>query len=160
MPANPTPSPATKKAVKPIPDGASRVSPYLIVKDAARLIEFTKRVLGAKEVIRMPGPDGKVMHGEVAIGDCVVMFGEAGDAHPAGSTMLYVYVDDVDATYQKALAQGATSAIAPVDQFYGDRNAAVKDHSGNQWWFARHVEDVTPEEMQRRAAEHMKNQKK
>src|SRR5262245_12559162 len=152
VPAKPNSTPAAKKAVKPIPDGYARVSPYLIARDASRLMDFAKRVLGAKETVRMPTPDGKVHHGEVQIGDCVVMFAEASDRQPANASMLYVYVDDVDATYAKALAAGATSAAAPKDRFYGDRNAAVKDHAGNQWWFALHVEDPTPEEMRRRMA--------
>jgi uncharacterized glyoxalase superfamily protein PhnB len=144
--------------VKPIPEGYSAVTPYLVVDGAGRLIEFMKDVLGAEEMMRMPSPDGGVGHAEIRIGDSVVMCAdpsgtEMGRVSPA---MLYVYVNDVDAAYQRALAAGAQSMREPADQFYGDRSAGVEDAFGNQWWLATHVEDVAPEEMERRMAEAMK----
>jgi uncharacterized glyoxalase superfamily protein PhnB len=128
------------------------VSPYLVVKDAARVIDFLKRVLGATERYRLATPDGKVMHAEVEVVDSVVMVAEATESHPPMPAMLSVYVEDVDATYAKALAAGATPVRPVADQFYGDRSGGVKDHAGNQWWFATHVEDVSPDEIARRAA--------
>jgi uncharacterized glyoxalase superfamily protein PhnB len=145
-------STSAKKSVKPIPEGQPRVSPYLVSRDASRVIEFTKRVLGAKELYRLAGPDGKVMHAEVRIGDSVVMVSDGGPEHPPMPTMLSVYVEDVDATYAKAVAEGATPVRPVANQFYGDRSGGVKDHAGNLWWFATHVEDVSPEEITRRAA--------
>jgi uncharacterized glyoxalase superfamily protein PhnB len=147
--SQPNPS---KKAVKPIPEGQPRVSPYLVSRDAARVIDFTKRVLGATESYRLASPDGKVMHAEVKIGDSVVMVSDGGPEHPPIPGMLSVYVEDVDATYAKALKEGATPVRPPADQFYGDRSGGVKDHAGNQWWFATHIEDVSTEEIARRAS--------
>jgi PhnB protein len=143
---------ARKPAVAPIPKDQPRVSPCLVTKDAARVIDFLKRVVGAKELYRLAGPDGKVMHAEVRIVDSVVMLSEASDQHPAMPAMLNIYVEDVDATYAKALAAGATAVRPVADQFYGDRSGGVKDPSGNLWWFATHVEDVPHDEIVRRAA--------
>ena len=143
-------------AVKPIPDGYHSVTPYLVVNGAAKLIDFMKDVLGAEEIFRMDSPTG-VGHAELRVGDSIVMLADAegsatGKASPA---MLHIYVNDVDATYGRALAAGATSLREPADQFYGDRSGGVEDGFGNQWWFATHIEDVPPEEMERRAAEAM-----
>jgi PhnB protein len=149
--STPTAAPK-KKAVKPIPEGQPRVSPYLVCKDAARVIEFLKKVVDAKEHYRLGEPDGKVHHAEVRVGDSVIMLSDGGPEHPPMPAMLSVYVEDVDATYAKALAQGATPVRPVADQFYGDRSGGVKDHAGNLWWFATHVEDVSPDEIARRAA--------
>ncbi len=143
-------------AVKPIPDGYHSVTPYLTVNGAAKLIEFMKDVLGAEEAFRMESPAG-IGHAEMRIGDSMVMLADAagsatGKEYPA---MLHVYVEDVDATYRRALAAGCKSTREPADQFYGDRSAGVEDAFGNQWWFATHIEDVPPDEMERRAAEAM-----
>ncbi len=138
-------------AVKPIPDGYHTVTPYLVVPDVARLIEFLEQALGAKEIERMPMPDGSVTHAEVRIGDSPVMMGQASGQHKPLPCALYVYVADVDAAYRQAIAAGATSISAPADMFYGDRNAGVLDPAGNQWWMATHKEDVPPAEMRRRA---------
>ena len=147
------PAKAAKKAtVSPIPKDQPRVSPYLVTKDAGRVIDFLKRVVGAKELYRLAGPDGKVMHAEVRVVDSVIMLSEAGDAFPAMPSMLSIYVEDVDATFAKAVAAGATVVRPVADQFYGDRSGGVKDHAGNQWWFATHVEDVPHDEIARRAA--------
>jgi PhnB protein len=121
------------------------------VHGVPKLIDFLKNVFVATEVERMTQPDGTVRHAEVKIGDSIVMMGEAGEQWKAMPAMLYVYVKDVDATYKKALAAGATSVREPADQFYGDRSCGVQDASGNQWWISTHIEDVAPEEMQKRA---------
>jgi PhnB protein len=135
------------------PEGYQTVTPYLVVQGADRLIEFIQQALGAEERSRMPGPNGTIGHAELQIGDSVVMLADApgpGDVMPA---MLSIYVEDADVTYQRALQAGATSLREPRTEFYGDRMAAVQDFAGNKWYFATHVEDVSEEEMQRRAAE-------
>lgn len=138
--------------VSPIPDGYHTVSPYLIADDAAALLEFLRRAFGGEEMFRMDMPDGSVGHAEVRIGDSVVMVGGAGGEWPAVPAAIHLYVSDVDATYQAALAAGARSTEEPADQFYGDRRANVVDGAGNQWFIATHVEDVPPEELEGRAA--------
>lgn len=143
--------------VKPIPDGFHSVTPYLIVEGVAGLIDFLKQAFDAVEKERLPGPDGKVGHGEVRIGDSVVMMGEASGEWKPMPGAIYLYVNDTDATYKRALAAGATSLMEPSDQFYGDRNAGVKDPCGNMWWIATHKEDVSPEELTRRAAARAKS---
>jgi uncharacterized glyoxalase superfamily protein PhnB len=136
--------------VKPIPENYPRVSPYLIVKDCAETIEFLKYVFGAKEREKMVLPDGTINHAEVSIGDSVIMMGKAAEPHPAQTTMLYIYVEDTDAAYKLALEKGSVSVMEPADQFYGDRNAGVKDSNGISWWISTHVEDVSKEEILRR----------
>ena len=137
-------------AVKPIPDGYHTVTPYLVARDAEQLLTFMKAAFGAKEVDITRHADGSIWHADVMIGDSHVMFSQASDRFPATSSAVYLYVPDTDATYRAALAAGATSTMEPADQFYGDRNAGVKDPQGNGWWIGTHVEDVTPEEMERR----------
>jgi PhnB protein len=138
-------------AVKSIPDRYHTVTPYLVVRNVSDLIDFLKQVFEVEELERFHRPDGSITHAEVRIGDSVVMMGEAsGDFAPV-PVMLHVYLEDSDAAYRRALAAGATSLQEPADQFYGDRTAGVKDAFGNQWWLATHVEDVSPEEMRRRA---------
>lgn len=138
-------------AVKPIPDGYHSVTPYLVVPGVATLLDFLKQAFEAQELHRMPRPDGTIMHAEVRIGDSLVMMGEPmGDAPPMLGS-LYLYVNDVDTVYKRALQAGATSTSAPADQFYGDRSAGLKDPVGNQWWVATHKEDVSPEEIAKRA---------
>jgi PhnB protein len=146
--------------VNPIPDGYPRVTPYLIVDDAGAAIEFYKSVLGASERARMAGPDGKVGHAELDIGDSVVMLA---DEHPemdargpkaVGGTpvSLHVYVEDVDSVFERAIEAGA-EALRPVeDKFYGDRMGDFEDPFGHRWHVATHVEDVLPDEMEQRAA--------
>jgi PhnB protein len=127
------------------------VTPYLAVKGVAALIDFLTAVFDAKELDRLTLPDGRIMNAAITIGDSRVMMGDPGD-RPSEPAMLYVYVPDCDAVYAKALAAGATSLMAPTDMFYGDRNGAVQDASGNKWWIATHMEDVPLEEIARRAA--------
>jgi PhnB protein len=138
-------------AVKPIPDGYHTVTPYLTVQGVSKLIDFLKQAFEAREIERMTQPDGTIMHAEVRIGDSVVMMGEARDQWKPVPGAIYLYVNDTDAVYKRALRAGATSLMEPADQFYGDRSAGVKDPSGNYWWIATHQEDVPPEELKRRA---------
>jgi PhnB protein len=139
--------------VKHIPQGYHSVSPYLVVDGAARLIDFVKQTFNAVENARMNGPEGRISHAEVKIGDSIIMLSDSTPEYKAMPAMLYVYVEDVDAVYKKALQAGATSVSEPKNQFYGDRSAGVKDPLGNQWGIATHVEEVPPEEMQRRMKE-------
>jgi PhnB protein len=134
-----------------IPEGSPTVTPYLAVKGVAALIDFLQTVFDAKELDRIALPDGRIMNAAVTIGNSRLMMGDPGD-RPSEPAMLYVYVQDCDAVYAKALAAGATSLMAPVDMFYGDRNGAVQDASGNKWWIATHKEDVSHEELLKRAA--------
>jgi len=143
-------------AVKPIPDGAPRVSPYLIVSDVAKTIDFLKKVFDAKELEKMTLTDGTVNHGSVKIGDSVIMMGGGSPQNHPIPSMLYIYVENTDATYKRALNAGGQSIMEPTNQFYGDRNAAVKDSDGIQWWIASHIEDVSAEEIQRRNKERTK----
>ena len=149
--------------VNPIPDNYPRVTPYLHVDGADAAIRFYTEVLGATERVRMGGPDGRVGHAELAIGDSMIMLA---DEHPemgvrgpksiGGTPMtIHVYVEDADAVFAAALAAGATELRAVEDQFYGDRSGQFEDPFGHHWNVATHVEDVPPEEMQQRAAEAM-----
>ena len=138
-------------AVKPIPEGYHSVTPYMIAKGAAKVLEFVKETFDAEEIMRMPGPDGTIGHAEFRIGDSTLMISDGGEMYPPMPCSLYVYVADVDATYKRALAAGATSVKEPADQFYGDRSASVKDVCGNVWGIGTHIEDVPPEELERRA---------
>jgi PhnB protein len=148
--------------VNPIPDGYPRVTPYLIVDGGAAAIDFYTTVLGATEKMRMPSGD-RIGHAELELGDSLIMLAdehpETGNVGPrtvGGSpVMISVYVEDVDSVFERALAEGATS-IRPVEnQFYGDRTGQFEDPFGHRWSVATHVEDVPPEEMEKRAAEAM-----
>ena len=144
--------------VKPIPTGYHTVTPYLVVQGAAQLIDFSIQAFDAEEIHRMARPDGAIMHAEVKIGDSRVMIAEAQDEFSPMPAMLHLYVEDADAVYRQALQAGATSLREPEDQFYGDRIGGVQDSFGNQWWMATHIEDVSAEEMARRAAEQASQQ--
>jgi PhnB protein len=146
--------------VKPIPENYHAVTPYLFVKGAAKAIDFYKNVFGATEMMRMPGPDGQIMHAELKIGDSVIMLS---DEHPqmnaispqtlGGSpVLLHVYMQDVDAVVQKATSAGAKLLQPVKDQFYGDRSGTIADPFGHIWSVATHVEDVSPEELRKRMA--------
>ncbi|MBI3327919.1 MAG: VOC family protein [Nitrospinae bacterium] len=144
--------------VKPIPEGYHSVTPYLAVQGVPKLIEFLKQAFDATEVLRMPRPDGSIMHAEVKIGDSIVMMGEPmGEFQPMPAS-LYLYVGDSDMVYKRALQAGATSLMEPADQFWGDRNAGVQDPVDNRWFIATHKEDVPPEELARRAEAFIKQQ--
>jgi len=145
--------------VNPIPDGYHTVTPYLIIKGAAAAIDFYKRAFGAVELFRMGGPEGKVGHAEIKIGDSPIMLAdenpemEALSPQTIGGTpfSIMLYVEDVDAMFKQAIAAGGEQIRPVADQFYGDRTGGLKDPFGFQWWIATHVEDVPPEELERRA---------
>jgi PhnB protein len=137
--------------VKPIPDGYHTVTPYLVVTGTDTLLEFLKRAFGGTEEFVMRDPDGTVRQAEVRIGDSHVMMGEAGGEWKPMPAGIHLYVEDCDTTYRQALQAGGVSLREPADQFYGDRSAGVKDPCGNSWWIATHVEDVSNEEIERRA---------
>ena len=149
-----------KDGVKPIPDGYSTVTPYLYINGAARAIEFYKQAFGATELFRMAIPDGRIGHAEMQIGDARIMLS---DEHPemnvrspqsiGGSPVSFLlYVADVDKTVEQAVAAGAKLTRPVADQFYGDRTGGVEDPFGHAWLVATHVEDVSPEELEQRAA--------
>ena len=147
-------------AAKPIPDGYHSVTPHLVVHGADKVLEFLKQAFDAKQVHNMTRPDGTIMHAEVKIGDSTVMMGEAvGNCQPMPCS-LYLYVTDADAVYKRALQAGATSTMEIANQFWGDRVGAVKDPAGNQWMIGTHKEDVSPDEMRKRAEAFMKQQAK
>jgi len=138
-------------AVKPIPEGYHTITPYLTVQGADKLIDFMKQVFAATEIERMSNSDGTIKHAEVRIGDSVVMMSESRGEWKPMPAALYLYISDVDAVYRRALEAGATSLMEPMDTFYGNRESGVKDQFGNYWWIATHFEEVSPEEIQRRA---------
>jgi PhnB protein len=147
--------------VKPIPEGHHTLTPYLVVDGAERVVQFMKDAFGAQFAFEpMKRPDGKIMHAELRIGDSIVMISDASERAKATSAMLHVYVPNVDAVYRKALKAGGTSVTEPADMFYGDRSGGVKDPAGNQWHIGTHIEDVSPAELTKRAAEFMKQQNK
>ncbi len=143
-----------------IPKGYNSITPYLIIKGAVQAIEYYKKVFGATEIMRMPGPDGKIGHAELKIGDSHIMLADEnpsmGQGHTSAATIgsspvsLYLYVHDVDKVFDRAVAEGA-KALKPVqDQFYGDRSGFLQDPFGHLWGLATHVEDVSADELQRR----------
>lgn len=146
-------------AVKPIPEGYHTITPYIMAKDANKFIDFLKNAFDAKEIFRHGEPGGPVMHAELMLGNSMLMVSEASDKYPATSGNYYLYVEDCDAVYEKAIKAGATSIRKPENQFYGDRSSGVKDGFGNEWWIGTHVEDVPPEEMQKREEEMRKKKK-
>jgi uncharacterized glyoxalase superfamily protein PhnB len=134
----------------PIPEGCHSITPYLTVANAAKLITFLKEAFDAVERARILRPDGTVLHGQVKIGDSLLMIGEPqGQWKPRPSTLYYV--TDVDAIYKRAIKAGAVSVIEPAHMFYGDRSACVKDPGENDWWIATRVESPTEAEIQERA---------
>jgi PhnB protein len=146
--------------VRPIPEGYHAVTPNLVIRDAAVAIDFYKKAFGASELMRKLGPGGKITHGEIKIGDSIVFicdeFPDMGcksvQGYGGSPVGMYLYVPDVDATFKAAVAAGAAVKMAPNDAFWGDRYAYVNDPFGISWSIATHVEDVSPEEMERRAA--------
>ena len=143
-----------------IPKGYSTVTPYLVIKGASQAIEYYKKVFGATEIMRMPGPNGTVGHAELKIGDSMIMLADEnpsmGQGHMSATTVggspisLYVYLKDVDKVFERAVAEGA-KVLKPVqDQFYGDRSGFLQDPFGHLWGVATHVEDVSADEMKKR----------
>jgi PhnB protein len=147
-------------SVKAIPDGYASVTPYLIINGATQAIDFYKRVFNATERLRIPGPDGKVGHAEIEIGGSVIMLAdecpERGVKSPQaiGGTpvSIHLYVPNADDVYTRAVAAGATQLQAVKNQFYGDRSGGFTDPFGHSWHVATHVEDVSPDELQKRMA--------
>jgi len=152
--------------VKPIPDGYPRVIPYLAVDGAAKALDWYTSVLGATERMRMPGPEGTIGHAEIEFGDSVVMLadeypeiGHLGPNKLKGTPVsICVYVENVDDVWKRALDAGATEAQPLEDKFYGDRSGTFKDPFGHSWNLMMHIEDVSPEEMEKRAAAYMQQQ--
>jgi PhnB protein len=150
-------------AVQPVPEGYNTVTPYLAVPNAAEAIDFYTRALGAKERVRMGGPGDSIMHAELELGDSLIMLS---DPFPQASTKtpnelggtsvnIFIYVEDTDAAYKQAVDAGATSLMEPDDIFWGDRFSSFQDPFGHTWTIATHIEDVSPEEMQKRSEEFM-----
>lgn len=147
-------------AVNPIPEGYPQVIPYLSIAGAEKAITFYSDVLGFKEIVRMGGPDGKIGHAELKLGDSILMlsdeFPDMGNKSPktiGGSPVtISVYVEDVDDIFKRAIAAGGTEVNPVSDQFYGDRTGAFEDPFGHRWHVATHIEDVSPEEMEKRMA--------
>ncbi|MCC6133146.1 MAG: VOC family protein [Acidobacteria bacterium] len=149
--------------VKPIPEGYTAITPYLVIANASEAIRFYEKAFGAKERFLMPGPGGKVMHAEIEIDGAIVMFSdefpEWGQKSPLslGGTpaSLFLYVTDCDARFKQAVDAGAKPTMPPQDMFWGDRFSKVTDPFGHEWSIVTHIEDVSPEEMAKRGAEAM-----
>jgi PhnB protein len=151
---------AKVKKPKPIPEGYHTVTPYLVLQGAAGALDFYKRAFGAKELVRMPGPGGRVMHAEIKVGDSMIMLADEAPErghrgpHALGGTPVGIclYVEDVDSLAAQAVAAGAKEIMPVTDQFYGDRSGTFVDPYGHKWTISTHKEDVSPEEMHRRMA--------
>jgi PhnB protein len=149
--------------VKPIPEGYHTATPYITVRDAAKAIDFYKRAFEATELNRMDGPDGKIAHAELKIGDSVIMLSdempgsETRSPQSLGGTAsgIFLYVKDVDAAFHKATTAGAKATALPADMFWGDRYGKLVDPYGHVWSLATHKEDVAPAEMKKRIEAHM-----
>ena len=147
---------------KPIPDGYTTVTPSLVLKDCSKAIDFYKKALGAQELMRMPGPDGKIMHAELKVGNSQIMMNDevmgAKSAETLGGSPVtfYLYVEDSDSWHKKALAAGCKEIFPVSDMFWGDRMGAVSDPYGYKWNFSTHVKDMTPEEIKQGQDEWMK----
>ncbi|HYI43860.1 MAG TPA: VOC family protein [Actinomycetota bacterium] len=137
--------------VKPIPDGYRTVTPYLVIERAPELIGFMKDAFDAEETVRMDREDGLIAHAEVEIGDSKIMVADANAEFPPMPSLIHLYVEDCDKTFRRAVEAGATALNEPETQFYGDRSGGVRDASGNTWWITTHVEDVSAEEISKRA---------
>lgn len=147
------------RATNPIPKGYHTITPSLTCRDAAKAIDFYKKAFGAQELMRMPSPDGKIGHAEIKIGDSVVFISDEFPGRTAApsptatpSSSLFLYVEDVDAVYNRAVSAGAKSTMPLQDMFWGDRFGNVVDPFGHQWGLATHIEDVAPDEIERRSA--------
>jgi PhnB protein len=144
--------------VKPVPEGYHSVTPYLVVRDAPKAIDFYQQAFGAKELSRVPGPGGAIVHAEIQIGDSRMMLTEENPAEGARSPLtlkgtavnIFLYVPDVDTTYSKAVSAGAKGTTAPANMFWGDRYGEVSDPFGHKWSLATHIEDVSPAELAKR----------
>jgi len=139
-----------QQTVRPIRDGFRAITPYLFAHDAARMIQFIADAFGGVEIFRKERPDGAITHAEMRVGDSMLMLGEATAEFGAMPTSIYLYVNDSDRVYERALATGAISVFPIMTLPNGERYGGVKDPCGNIWWIATHVEDVPPEEEERR----------
>lgn len=148
-----------KKSPGKVPEGFHTVTPYLIVNDASKLIEFLKNAFNAEQTFILRGENNSVTHATVKIGDSTIMLADAMDGMPQQTAMLYIYVDDADAAHKKAVQAKGISIHEPTTEFYGDRAGAVKDEWGNMWWVATQVEQVEEAELKRRADKVMKERK-
>lgn len=141
---------------KPIPEGYHTVTPYLVVSDSARALDFYAKAFGAKEKMRMPGPDGRIMHAEFQIGDSMIMLGDEVGPNKSPQSLggspvsIFLYVNDVDSVFKQAVSAGAKAEMPPQDMFWGDRFGKLTDPFGHDWALATHIEDVTPEQMKQR----------
>jgi PhnB protein len=137
--------------VKPVPEGFHTITPYFIVDNGIKFIDFLKASFDATENHRSVTPEGRIMHAQLKIGDSFVMMGEStGEWKPMPCT-IYMYIADVDSVYSKAVKAGGKTLREPTNEFYGDRICGIEDPLGNQWWIAAHIEDVSPEEMKKRS---------
>lgn len=149
----------SSKKVSHVPKGHHAITPGLAVRDAAQAVEFYKKAFGAKEKSRMPGPDGKLMHADIVIGDSHIMLGEEniqmGNPSPLslnGSPIsLYIYVKNADKVFDQAVKAGASVTMPMTDQFWGDRAGMVADPFGHKWWLATHKQDLSPKAMKKAA---------
>ena len=149
-----------KKAAA-IPKGYHTVTPSLFVAGAAKAIEFYKRALGAEELMRFPSPDGQIIHAEIKVGDSIIMLADEmpdmgrGPKSIGGTPVsFFVYGNDVDAAWKRAVDAGAKEVVPLADQFWGDRTGCLEDPFGHQWWLAQHLQDLTPEEIRKNAEAH------
>ena len=143
---------STEAKVNPIPAGYHTITPYLVVADAQKEIEFLQKAFGAELTYSHKGPDGSISHAEMKIGTSMLMISQARGPWQPKPMNFYLYVEDCDAWYRRAVAAGAESTMAPANMYYGDRHGGVRDVHGNGWWIGTHIEDVAPEEIERRAA--------
>lgn len=143
----------TKATVNPIPVGYHTITPFLIVDNAPGFIKFLKKAFHAQLIHLMETNDGLIRHAELKIGDSVIMLSSLMENNKPMACMLHLYVEDCDQVYEQAIKAGAESITEPANQFYGDRSAGIKDNWGNTWWLATHFEDVSAEEIERRASE-------
>ena len=147
------------KKAQAIPKGHHNVTPSLVVAGAAKAIDFYKKALGAEELMRFAGPDGSIMHAELRIGDSIIMLsdemldqGVKGPKSIGGTPVsFFMYGENVDAAWKRAVDAGAKPIVPLADQFWGDRTGCLEDPFGHQWWLAQHIQDLTPEELQKNA---------
>jgi PhnB protein len=151
---------SSKSKVNYIPKGGHSITPYLVVKEAAKFIEFAKKAFDAKLESSTKADNGEIVNANLIIGDSSVMVSDQMHGTNTENAMLYLYVKDVDAVYKKAIDAGATNLQKVQDQFYGDRAGAIKDTWGNKWWIATHIEDVSDSELEKRSRQAMKDVKK
>jgi PhnB protein len=148
------------QSVRAVPEGYHTVTPYLVVDDGAGLIDFLKKGFDANVTFVMNrDDDGRIMHSAVSIGDSTVMISDTMENMGPQTGMLYLYLENVDDVFKKAVKAGATSVREPQTEFYGDRAGAVKDKWGNTWWIATHVEDVSQDELEKRSKEALKDRR-